>query len=374
MSTPSNQALWFNAKGQALTVSAAPMPELSAGEILVRNRALAVNPFDGVVHTLSGMVTPWVRYPAILGSDVAGEVVAVGPSVSRFKPGDRVLGLALGIDKLANRAAEGAFQKYVILRQDAATIIPDSISFEEGAVLPLAIATAACGLFLDHHLGLRTPSLAPTKPTGKTVLIWGGSTSVGSCAIQLAAAAGYEVVTTASPKNFDYVRKLGASQVFDYNDADVVDKIVRYLNHRDMAGALAIAAGSGGRCIDVVSKCKGRKIVSMASAPFPIDDAPLTKQFLWKLTKLPRLLGGFIGLAIRARLKGIATSSIWGTELMKGPLAKTMFEDFLGPALQCGRIVPAPPPLVAGHALEAIPDAMALLRRGVSARKVVVAI
>ncbi|MDE3010984.1 MAG: zinc-binding alcohol dehydrogenase family protein [Pseudomonadota bacterium] len=374
MPNTSNHAAWIKAQGQALTVSDVPMPQPGAGEILVRNRAVALNPFDGIVQTLGSLVTPWLRYPAILGSDVSGEVVAVGPSVSRFKPGDRVLGLALGIDKLANRAAEGAFQNHVILRQEAATVLPDSVSFEQAAVLPLAIATAACGLFLEDQLGLRTPCVEAPMPTGKTVLIWGGSSSVGSAAIQLATAAGYEVVTTASPRNFDYVLGLGASRVFDYNDTDVVATMTKELGKRDMAGALAIAVGSGAPCIDIMSRCRGRRIVSMASPPVPIDDAPLGSQLLWKLRRLPRLLAGFVGLAIRARLRGVSTRSIWGTALMKGALGATIFNDFLGPALASGRVVPAPKPLVAGHSLHALAEALALLRRGVSASKVVVSL
>ena len=374
MSTLSNQAAWINAKGQPLSVAAAPMPQPGPGEILVRNRALALNPFDGVVQTLGSMVTPWVTYPAILGSDVAGEVVAVGASVSRFKPGDRVLGLALGVDKLANRASEGAFQHYVILRQEAAAAIPDEMSFERAAVLPLAVATAACGLFLADQLGLRTPSVERREPTGKTVLIWGGSTSVGSAAIQLAVAAGYEVVTTASPRNFDYVRGLGASQVYDYNETNVVATLVKFLCDRDMAGALAIAAGSGASCIEVMRRCQGHRIVSMASSPLPIDDAPLTNQLFWKLTHLPRLAVGFLGLAIRARLRGVTVRSIWGTALMKESLGKEIFNDFLGSALASRRFVPAPEPVVAGHGLDEIPQALALLRRGVSAQKVVVSL
>lgn len=374
MTALSNQAAWIKAKGQPLVVAAAPMPQPGAGEILVRNRALALNPFDGVVQTLGSMITPWLTYPAILGSDVAGEVVAVGTSVSRFEVGDRVLGLALGIDKLANRASEGAFQHYVILRQEAAAAIPDEMSFEQGAVLPLAVATAACGLFLGDQLGLSMPSAAAPEPTGKTVLIWGGSTSVGSAAIQLAVAAGYEVVATASPRNFDYVRRLGASQVFDYNDPNVVANMVKFLGSRDMAGALAIAVGSGTSCIEVMSRCLGNRIVSMASSPLPVDDAPLTHQFSWKLTRLPRLAFGFLGLAVRARLRGVAVRSIWGTALMKGSLGKKIFNDFLGPALASRRFVAAPEPLVAGHSLNEIPQALAVLRRGVSAQKVVVSL
>lgn len=369
-----NRAAWLSARGQALTVAVAAMPLPGAGELLLRTRALALNPFDRVVQTLGGMVTPWLRYPAVLGSDVAGEVVAVGPMVTRFRVGDRVLGLALGIDKLANRAAEGGFQHYVILRQDAATALPDAVSFEAAAVLPLGIATAACGLFLEDQLGLRAPTIPPAAATGQTVLIWGGSTSVGSCAIQLAVAAGYAVVTTASPANFAYVRQLGASAVFDYRAATVVETLVHYLAGRDVVGALAIGAGSGAPCIDVIARCQGRRVVAMASAPLALDDAPLTGQFWWKLKRLPRLLFGFARLALRARIKGVATRSIWGTALIKGALGPAIFRDFLGPALACGRIVPAPPPYVAGHALEALPEAMALLQRGVSARKVVVSL
>lgn len=374
MPTLSNRAAWVQAQGQPLTVAAAPMPQPGAGELLVRTRALALNPFDGVVQTLGGLVTPWVSYPAILGSDVAGDVVAVGPSVSRFQPGDRVLGLALGIDKLANRACEGAFQHYVILRQEAAAPLPDGIGFERAAVLPLAVATAASGLFLDDQLGLCRPCAQTPEPTGKTLLIWGGSTSVGSAAIQLAVAAGYEVVSTASPRNFEHVRRLGASQVFDYHDANVVASMVRFLGGRDMAGALAIAVGSGAPCIEILGRCQGRRVVSMASAPSPIDDAPLTRQFVWKLTRLPRLAAGFLGLAIRARLRGVELRSIWGTALLKGPLGAQIFHDFLGPALASGRFVPAPEPLVAGQGLEDIAQALALLRRGVSATKVVVSL
>lgn len=374
MPTENNQAAWLHAKAHPFTVSDAPIVKPAVGEILIRNRAVALNPFDGVVQTLGGLVTPWVIYPSILGSDVAGQVVEVGSSASRFKVGDRVLGLALGIDKLANRAAEGAFQHYVILREDAATAIPESIPFEQAAVMPLAVATAACGLFLKDQLNLQPPVLGGRARLGKTVLIWGGSTSIGSCAIQLAVAAGYEVVTTASPKNFDYVQKLGAELVFDYNAPNVVANIVNALRERELVGALAITVGSGAPCIDIVSQCAGPRMVSMASSPCAVDNAPLTKQFLWKVKRLPRLAVGFLGLALRARLKGVAIRSIWGTALVKGALGRLIFADFLGPALASGQLVPAPPPMVVGNALQDIPKAIAILRRGVSAKKVVVSL
>jgi len=102
------------------------------------------------------------------------------------------------------------------------------MSYEDAAVLPLALSTAACGLFQKDHLALNPPSSTP-KLTGQTLLIWGRSTRVGSNAIQLAVAAGYELISMPSPRNFDYVKGLGASQVFGYNSPTAVKDIVSAL-------------------------------------------------------------------------------------------------------------------------------------------------
>ncbi|WP_040445621.1 zinc-binding dehydrogenase [Ktedonobacter racemifer] len=107
-------------------------------------------------------------------------------------------------------------------------------SQENAAVLPLALSTAACGLFQKDHLALQYPCSAP-NPTGMTLSHLGGSTSVGSNAIQLAAAVGYEVITTASPRNFNYIKKLGASQVFDHNDKTVVEDIIEAFKGKTIA-------------------------------------------------------------------------------------------------------------------------------------------
>jgi NADPH:quinone reductase-like Zn-dependent oxidoreductase len=79
------------------------------------------------------------------------------------------------------------------------------MSYEDAVVIPLGLATAAAGLFDKTQLGLQLPQAPACPATGKTAVVWGGSTSVGCIAIQLAVAAGYEVFTTASPKNFDYM-------------------------------------------------------------------------------------------------------------------------------------------------------------------------
>ena len=253
---PENKALWLNAKRAPFTVGPAPYTAPRADEIVVRARAVAVNPVDRLYQPLGDFITPWIAYPFVVGSDVAGEVVEVGDAVTRFSIGDRVVGLAAGSDKSRNRAAEGAFQDYVVLLAHMAAPIPDAMAFAKAAVLPLGLSTAACGLFQKDFLAMNAPSAAP-KPAGKTLLVWGGSTSVGSNAIQLAVAAGYDVVTTASPRNFDYVKRLGAREAFDYRSRTVVSDIVSALRGREIAGALAIGAGSAAACVDIVAACQG---------------------------------------------------------------------------------------------------------------------
>jgi NADPH:quinone reductase-like Zn-dependent oxidoreductase len=210
-----NRAAWLGPKHGELEVGPAPYTPPGADEIVVRNHAVAVNPLEWIIQLVGNVIYPWLRYPFVLGSDLAGEVVEVGAAVTRFRVGDRVLGHAVGTDKDTNSSARGSFQHYTVVLERMAAPIPDTLAYEDAAVLPLGLSTAACGLFQTDLLGLRHPSADP-QPTGQTVLVWGGSTSVGSNAIQLAVAAGYEVVTTASPQNTDVVRRLGAGQVVDH--------------------------------------------------------------------------------------------------------------------------------------------------------------
>lgn len=115
----------------------------------------------------------------------------------------------------SSNAAEGGFQLYSSAKADKSAIIPQSVSFAEGSVIPLALDTAAVGLYTsasDGGLGLPYPSLKPSS-SGKTIFVWGGSSSVGALTIQLAVASGAKVVTTASKHNFEFCKKCGASEV-----------------------------------------------------------------------------------------------------------------------------------------------------------------
>jgi NADPH:quinone reductase-like Zn-dependent oxidoreductase len=177
---PLNRAAWVVTQGNPLEVKEAPYTQPGPNEVVVKNAAVAINPVDWLLPNVVSMFTPQVKLPFVFGDDCAGTVVEVGQGVKTLKVGDRVLGLAVSFDKRSNKASEGAFQEYTVLRTNLTSKIPEWMSFESASVIPLGLATAACGLFLEDFLGLQLPTAPkPQKPTGETVSIWGGSTSVG---------------------------------------------------------------------------------------------------------------------------------------------------------------------------------------------------
>jgi NADPH:quinone reductase-like Zn-dependent oxidoreductase len=240
---PQNQALWLPKRGGRLEVGPAPYTRPRANEVVVRTRAVGLNLVDTIPGLAYRIILPWLTFPAVIGGDVAGEVVEVGPGVDRFQVGDRILGHALGLERSQNRAAGGAFQHYVVLMAHMISPIPDHLSFEEAAVLPLQLSTAATGLFQQDGLALVLPSAHPPERQ-ETVLVWGGSTGVGSNAIQLVCNAGYRVVATASARNFDYLRSLGTSVMIDRNSPAAVSELVTAIGEGPLAGSLAIGNGS----------------------------------------------------------------------------------------------------------------------------------
>lgn len=371
---PENKAAWLPAPRARLEVGPAPYTAPGDNEIVVRNHAVAINPVDWIKQALGNLIFGWIKYPFVLGSDLAGEVADVGKAVTRFKVGDRVVGHAIGFDPKVNKASEGAFQLYTVVPEHAASPIPDTLSYESAAVLPLGVSTAACGLFQKDQLALQPPSIPP-RATGQTVVIWGGSTSVGSNAIQLAVAAGYEVITTASPGNFAYAKALGASQVFDYNSRTVVADIVTALQGRTLAGALAIGSTSGEACVEIVGRCKGRKFVSLVSFPLSFDTLSEKQSVLLQfLARMPAFLGYNIRLAIKKQFTGVRTNFIFGSSLMFNEVGPMIYVDFLPKALAEGKYLAAPDPKVVGQGLEQIQAAFEAQRKGVSAAKIVVSL
>jgi len=369
-----NTAAWLRERRGAIEVGPASYTPPRENEITVKNHAVAVNPLDWGIQLAGNFLYRWLKYPAVLGTDAAGEVVEVGPGVTRFQIGDRVLGHAVGVERDHNNPAEGAFQDYTVLQATMAAPIPASMPYESAAVLPLGLSTAACALFQKDCLALGHPSVSP-RATGRTVLVWGGSTSVGSNAIQLAVAAGYEVITTCSPGNFGYVKGLGASQAFDYH-GDAVGDIVAALKGKRLAGALAIGAGSHGPCAEILSASEGSKTLVFASVPSgPLDGLLQQRPSGWALFRV--FLGAGLATAAfmwRCRRQGIRAKLVNGATLRANEVSTAIYEDFLPAALAAGTYQAAPEPRVVGHGLQHIQDALDAQLKGVSAAKIVVSL
>lgn len=227
-----HKASFLDGKGEKFRTGTTETKQPGQIEVLIKVGALAINPVDWKIQDSGWLIKNW---PAIMGEDVAGEIEAVGDGVTRFKTGQRVLAHSPYL--LTQRLEQGGFQEKVVVPENAVAQIPAKVQFQDATVLPLAVSTAAAGLYQkkkDVCLELPLPTANPEK-TNKTLLVWGGSSSVGTAAIQLAVASGVTVVTTCSPRNFQLVEKLGA-KAFDYNSPSIVGDLVAELKKGDFVG------------------------------------------------------------------------------------------------------------------------------------------
>lgn len=203
----------------------ASIPKLRDDYILVRVRAVAINPTDW--KHIDYLASPGAR----VGCDYAGVVEEVGKKVTKnFKKGDRVSGFVHGANK--NNHEDGAFGEIITAKGDLQIHIPDNMSFEEAATLGVGISTVGQALYQTMKLPLPTDTEGIRKSAGTPILVYGGSTATGSLAIQFAKLSGWKVIATASPHNFDYVKSLGAEAAFDYNSATCSKEIREYTNDK----------------------------------------------------------------------------------------------------------------------------------------------
>ena len=181
-----------------------PDPSAGNGQLLVEVKAVSINPVDykvkrGIAKFMSGS-----KFPRILGSDFAGVVKSTGNGVTQFKPGDRVYGATPVI-----WGKPGALAQLLAVDQKFARAIPQQISFEEAASLPIAALTALNGLRRCR------------VTEGKAVLINGGTGGVGHFAIQIAKAKGAIVTATCSQGNAELARTLGADETIGYSKEEL---------------------------------------------------------------------------------------------------------------------------------------------------------
>lgn len=183
-------------------------PVVGPTDVLIRTRAVAVNPIDTYIR--GGSVRFNLPHPFVIGCDVAGIVEAVGTDVAAFKPGDRVWGSNQGLF-----GRQGTFAEFCAVDERWLYPIPESVSDESAAAGALVGITAHLGLFL--HGGLKS---------GEVVFVHGGAGGVGSAVVQLAAAAGATVITTAGTSaKAALCRSSGARHVIEYRSEDLDQRL-----------------------------------------------------------------------------------------------------------------------------------------------------
>jgi NADPH:quinone reductase-like Zn-dependent oxidoreductase len=197
------KAAYFMKNGgpEVLQYGDVPDPVARAGEVLVDVHAASVNAADWKVRSGS-YGNPVTTFPYVLGRDFSGVVVKLGDGVRDLKVGDPVFGVV-------QQADDGCYAEQLAIKASIVAKKPADLSHVETAALALTGLTALVSI--EDTLKLER---------GETILIQGGAGGVASFAIQLAKHIGAKVITTCSAANVDYVRKLGADQVIDYNAQD----------------------------------------------------------------------------------------------------------------------------------------------------------
>lgn len=234
----------YDKKGTELEIREISTPIPEEDEVLVKIMTAAVNPLDNMI--IRGEVKLIVPYamPLVMGNEFAGIVEKTGKNAARFKPGDRVYG-RMPLKKI------GAFAEYAAVKETALAVIPEYLSFEEAATVPLTALTAMQAFeVMDVH-------------AGESVFISGGTGSLGAMAIPVAKSLGLHVYTNGSGENEERVRKLGAEKFIDYrkeNYADVlsgVDHVLDTLGDRELPNEFKVLK-EGGNLVSLRGLPNGR--------------------------------------------------------------------------------------------------------------------
>jgi NADPH:quinone reductase-like Zn-dependent oxidoreductase len=250
-------------------------PELRDDDVLIQIHAASVNALDTKIKSGEFKLILPYRLPLILGNDVAGRVVRVGPRVRSFKPGDEVYARP-DDDRI------GTFAEFIAVKESSLALKPGNLSMVEAASLPLVALTAWQVLVETARL-----------KRGQKVLIHAGSGGVGTIAIQLAKHLGAFVATTTSASNIDWVKALGADVVIDYKKQDFAtalrdyDVVMNGLGNEELKKSLQVLKPGG-------------HLISISGPPTPAFAA--ARGLAWPLQQVLRLLS--FGIRRKARKNG----------------------------------------------------------------------
>ncbi|CCO33892.1 Protein TOXD OS=Cochliobolus carbonum GN=TOXD PE=3 SV=1 [Rhizoctonia solani AG-1 IB] len=330
-----HKASFLLEKQGKLEIKPRPTPSPQKNQALVKVTAAAINPVDWKIIDYGIFIE---NFPAILGTDGAGIVEAVGPEVTDFKVGDRVFFQGrYGSDD------EATFQEKAIVQTDIISKIPDNITEDQASTIPVASIAALCELF--QKTGIEFPTNGPTA-NDKGVLILGGSSSVGQFAIQLARIAGFSpIATTASAKHEDFLKSLGATNIFDRNvDAKTVQSA--------FPSPVALV-------VDAISASSTQELAyEVLTTPSPVPGAHLA-------LVLP------LADSVKEKNSGnqVTVHSVLGISHMLRDLSVPFWQS-IGQWIKDGKFVPNQVQVVGG--LAAVPEALDLSRKGVSGVKIVI--
>ena len=269
-------------KKRALRVAEMPIPELRDDEVLVQVHAAGVNLVDSKIRDGEFKLILPYRLPLILGHDVAGVVVKVGPRVRQFKLGDEVYARP-------DDFRIGTFAEFVQVKEASLALKPKGLTMVEAASVPLVALTAWQALIAKADV-----------KKGQKVFIQAGSGGVGACAIQLAKHLGATVATTTSTTNVALVKSLGADVVIDYKTQNFEDVLRDYdvvLNSQD------------GKTLEKSLRVlkHGGKLISISGPPDPEFGKESGAPGFVKLVM--RLLSS--GIRRKARSRGVSFSFLF---------------------------------------------------------------
>jgi NADPH2:quinone reductase len=206
---------------EALKLEEVPTPKPGEGQVLLRVRAVGVNPYDTYMRAGTYAIKPALPYTP--GSDAAGTIEAVGTGVSKVKAGDRVY---------TAQMVTGAYAEYALALEGQVHRLPDNVSFEQGAGVWVPYGTAYHAL---HHFA--------KARAGETVLVHGASGGVGTASVQIARALGMTVFGTAgTDKGLDLVKREGAQQAFNHRSTGYQEEIMKATSNKGMDVILEMLA------------------------------------------------------------------------------------------------------------------------------------
>ena len=235
------------------------IPEIKPDEVLVKVKSVGINPVDNMITRGDvKLITPY-SFPLTIGNELAGVIEKTGEKVTEFKEGDRVFS-RLPTNKI------GAFAEYIAINKKDLAKIPEYLSFNEAAAIPLTALTAYQALDI-----LQVKS-------GETLFISGGSGGFGAMAVPLAKARGIKVITNGSLENKERVLALGAEQFLDYKTEDYVqllhdvDGVIDTIGGKDTEKQFSILK-QGGKLVSLKGMPNGRFAKKMG--------LPLWKQWIF---------------------------------------------------------------------------------------------